>query len=203
MRWHRRRAVLIATSIVLTMGCAPDPSEPAPVTSPADALVARARSLELPMPYVPPPGDALEHHAAGFAKGMCSAVFVTGLDPDFAAENVGYFTAPPEERAKLEKPVLDRAARAVHVKVPHGVTRTAVHVGSQGCVALPIGQKTVSYTPVAVRPALPDPQTQPWPMGDVLPDASPAGVDIAKVRQAVDAAFSVPAEMPAAFVVTW
>ena len=58
------------------------------------ALIARAKSLELDTPYVPPPGDPLEHHASGFAKIMCSAVFITGLDPDFAAENVGYFTAP-------------------------------------------------------------------------------------------------------------
>jgi hypothetical protein len=36
-------------------------------------------------------------------------VFVTGLDPDFAAENVGYFTAPYEVRQKLGKPVIDRA----------------------------------------------------------------------------------------------
>src|SRR5438128_7639368 len=43
------------------------------------ALIARAKSLELDTPYVPPPGDALEHHAAGFAKIMCSAVFVTGI----------------------------------------------------------------------------------------------------------------------------
>ena len=58
------------------------------------ALIARATSLELDTPYVPPPGDPLEHHTAGFAKIMCSAVFITGLDPDFAAENVGYFTSP-------------------------------------------------------------------------------------------------------------
>ena len=30
----------------------------------------------------------------GIRQDMCSAVFITGLDPDFAAENVGYFTAP-------------------------------------------------------------------------------------------------------------
>jgi hypothetical protein len=58
------------------------------------ALIARAKSLELDTPYVPPPGEPLEHHTAGFAKIMCSAVFITGLDPDFAAENVGYFTSP-------------------------------------------------------------------------------------------------------------
>jgi hypothetical protein len=49
------------------------------------ALIARAKSLELDTPYVPPPGDPLEHHTAGYAKVMCSAVFITGLDPDFAA----------------------------------------------------------------------------------------------------------------------
>ncbi len=168
------------------------------------AMLERARSLELPTDYVPPPGDPLEHHAAGFAKVMCSAVFVTGLDPDFAAENVGYFTAPPEARGRLGRPVVDRAARAVHVAVPGGRTRTAVRVGSQGCVALPVGESAVRFTPTVVSSRLPPASSQAWPMGDALPDAPPpAGVDMAKIRQAVDAAFSEPAEMPAAFVVTW
>jgi hypothetical protein len=103
------------------------------------ALIARAKSLELNTPYVPPPGDALEHHASGFAKIICSAVFVTGLDPDFAAQNVGYFTAPYEVRHKLSKPVIDRAEKAVHVTLRNGVTRTAKCLGSQGCVTLPVG----------------------------------------------------------------
>jgi hypothetical protein len=29
-----------------------------------DALIARAKSLELNTPYVPPPGDPLAHHAS-------------------------------------------------------------------------------------------------------------------------------------------
>ena len=74
-------------------------SAPDPPPSPS-ALISRAKALELNTPYVAPPGDPLLHHAAGFAKVMCSAVFITGLDPDFAAENVGYFTAPYEMRAK-------------------------------------------------------------------------------------------------------
>jgi CubicO group peptidase (beta-lactamase class C family) len=44
-------------------------------------LIARAKSLELDTPYVPPPGDPLAHHAAGYAKVMCTAVFMTGLAP--------------------------------------------------------------------------------------------------------------------------
>jgi CubicO group peptidase (beta-lactamase class C family) len=172
--------------------------------SPREALIARAKSLELNTPYVPPPGDPLEHHASGFAKIMCSAVFITGLDPDFAAENVGYFTSPSRERAAMGKPVIDRAGRAVHVTLPNGVTRTAKDLGSQGCVTIPLGQSTVHFTPVQVTSRLPDPSTQPWPMGDVLPtDPLPKELDAAKVSQAVSAAFEAPAEMTAAFVVTW
>src|SRR2546425_8068818 len=133
------------------------------------ALIARAKSLELDTLYVPPPGDPLEHHTAGFAKVMCSAVFITGLDPDFAAENVGFFTSPYAERAKVGKPVIDRAAKAVHVALPNGVTLTAKYLGSQGCVTLPVGQNSVNFTPTHVETKLPDASTQPWPMGDVLP----------------------------------
>src|SRR5438046_7470650 len=108
-----------------------------------NALIARAKSFELDTPYVPPPGDPLTHHAAGFAKVMCSAVFLTGLGPDFAAENVGFFTAPYAERAKLGKPFIDRANKTVHIALPDGVTRTAKYLGSQGCVTLPIGESAV------------------------------------------------------------
>src|SRR5439155_293681 len=146
--------------------------------SPREALIARAKSLELDTLYVPPPGDALEHHTAGFAKVMCSAVFITGLDPDFAAENVGFFTSPYAERAKVGKPVIDRAAKAVHVALPNGVTLTAKYLGSQGCVTLPVGQNSVNFTPIHVETKLPDASTQPWPMGDVLPkDPLPEEVD--------------------------
>jgi len=169
-----------------------------------EALIARAKSFELDTPYVPPPGDPLEHHTAGFAKIMCSAVFITGLDPEFAAENVGYFTAPYAERAKVGKPVIDRANEAVHISLPTGVTRTAKYLGSQGCVTLPIGQTTVKFQPAAVKSALADPSTQRWPMGDVLADELlPAEMNAAKLQQAVDAAFAPAEAMTAAFVVTW
>src|SRR5713101_2737015 len=138
-----------------------------------DALIARAKSLELNTPYVPPPGDPLEHHTSGYAKITCSAVFITGLDPDFAAENVGYFTSPYAERAKVGKPVIDRVHKAVHITLPNGVTRTAIYLGDQGCVTLPVGKNSVNFTPVKLRSRLPDPSTQLWPMGDALPKDPP------------------------------
>jgi CubicO group peptidase (beta-lactamase class C family) len=172
--------------------------------SPRDALVARAKSFELDTPYVPPPGDPLEHHAAGFAKVMCSAVYMTGLSPEFAAENVGYFTGPYRERAKVGKPVIDRANQAVHIALPNGITRTAKYLGSQGCVTLPVGKTSVNFTPIQVKSALPDASTQPWPMGDVLPrQPLLKEVDEAKLKQAVSAAFETAQSMTAAFVVTW
>ena len=167
------------------------------------ALIARGQSLDLKTPYVPPPGEKIEHYASGYAKIMCTAVFITGLDPAFAAENVGYFTAPYEERAKLGTPKIDQQKRTVDVTMPNGTVRTAKQVGSQGCVTLPIGKTDVSFKPSSVTPKVPDPKTTLWPMGDVLPSGpSPAGVDMAKVQQAIDAAFD-PAALTGAFVVTY
>src|SRR5258708_1343428 len=169
-----------------------------------DSLIARAKALELNTPYVPPPGNALEHHAAGFAQIMCSAVFISGLDPDFAAENVGYVTAPYAERAKLGKPIIDRAGKAVHVTLPNGVRRTAKFLGDQGCVTLPMGRTSFDFKPIRFASALPAPATQAWPMGDLLPaDSLPPELDTAAIRAAVDTAFQPAAGMTAAFVVTW
>jgi len=158
-----------------------------------ETMLARAKKLELNTPYTPPPGDALSHHAAGFAKVMCSAVFLTGLDPDFARENVGYFTAPYEERVKMGHPVIDRANKQVHVTLPNGVKRTARLLGDQGCVTLPLGKDTLNFRPVPVPKAV---QKDAWKVDR-------AGLDAAKLQRAVDAAFEPEAGLTAAVVVTW
>ena len=72
--------------------------------NPRSKMLARAAKLELDTVYKAPPGDALSHHTAGYAKIMCSAVFITGLKPEFAAENVGYFVGPYAERGKVASP---------------------------------------------------------------------------------------------------
>ena len=173
-------------------------------TSPRDRMLARAESLELDTEYAPPPGDALEHHTSGFAKILCSAVFITGLDADFAAENIGYFTSPYEERAKVTQRGIDAGIHSVHLTLPNGVTRTAKLFGDQGCVTLPIGEESVYFTPVDVESKLPDSSTELWPMGDVVSDEPLSSeIDTEKVAQAVDAAFEPAEGMTAAFVVTW
>jgi len=189
--------------------CAPPPQAP-PVASDAAAerkaaLIARAASLELPTPYTPPPSDALSHHPSGFAKTMCSAVFITGLDLAFAAEHVGYFAAPYAMRAKLGAPVLDREKRTVSVTVPGGPTRVAVYTGpeSQGCITLAEGSDRLSFTPERIERRISVPATAPWPMGDTLPaDPLPSTLRADKLAEAVAAAFANPEGHTAAFVVT-
>src|SRR2546430_1150322 len=169
-----------------------------------DSLIARAKALELNTAYVPPPGTALEHDAAGCAQIMCSAVCITGLDPEFAAENVGYFTAPYDQRAKLGKPIIDRAGQAADAQHPHCVRRSAKFPGDQGCVPLPVGGSSLNFKPIRVASVLPDPATQAWPMGDVLPaDPLPPELDTGAIRAAVDTAFQPAGAMTAALVVTW
>ena len=167
------------------------------------AMLARAAEAELDTEYEAPPGDPLWHHTAGFAKTLCSAVFVTGLDPAFAAENVGFFSSPYEHRAHVTAIDVDGDQRRVHLTLPDGVVRTAKFNGDHGCVTLPIDAEDVFFEPVDIPSTLPDPWTQMWPMGDAVPVAPLAeGVDAAKVAQAVDAAFEPAEGMTAAFVVT-
>ena len=175
-----------------------------PAQEALEAMLARAEAAELDTEYVPPPGDPLWHHTSGFAKTLCSAVFVTGLDADFAAENVGFFSAPYEHRAHVTAVEVDRDQRQVHLTLPDGVVRTAKFNGDHGCVTLPIGADDVFFDPVDITSALPNPSTQPWPMGDVLPEEPlPAGIDTKKVAQAVAAAFEPAEGLTAAFVVTY
>ena len=181
------------------------PALPARIPPPSDAaLIARAKPLELPTPYEPPPGDPLEHHTSGYAKTMCSAVFITGLDPDVAAESVGYFTGPYAERKKVGKPVVDRQRQEIRIALPNGVLVAARRFGSQGCIALPRGRDDLFFKPVPVTPNLPNAQETPWPMGDRLSaEPLPAGIDRAKLTRAIDAAFEPADSLTSAFVVSY
>jgi len=216
LRWTIAFAAVVAAA--LTLACtAPDasaraakPAADAPAIPPRtpppsnEALLARAKSFELNTPYEPPPGDPLEHNTSGYAKTMCSAVFITGLDPEVAAESVGYFTGPYAERKKVSKPVVDRQKKEVRITLPNGVAVVARYFGSQGCIALPRGRDDVFFTPIDVPRHLPDAATTPWPMGDRLPgDPLPAGIDADKLKRAIDAAFDPPEGLTSAFVVTY
>ena len=135
---------------------------------------------------------------------MCSAVFLTGLDPEDAAANIGGFTSPFEERRHVVDTVVDFERQSVALTLPDGVTRVAKRYKNQGCVALPIGQDSPYFTPTDVARNLPPPETTAWPMGDLLPNAPwPVEVDMAKVEDALDSGFGPPEARTLALVVTY
>jgi CubicO group peptidase (beta-lactamase class C family) len=167
-------------------------------------MLARADALELDTDYTPPPGEPLHHHTSGFAKILCSGVFLTGLDPADAAAHVGGFTSPFDERAHVVDTVVDFDRQEVRLTLPDGVTRAAKVYGSQGCVTRPIGEDSVFFTPSVVEVNLPPAATTPWPMGDVLSgEPFPAELDMALVAEAVETAMGPAEARTQAFVVTY
>lgn len=168
------------------------------------AAAAAASRGQTPTPAqrpVPAPvGTARELGLAGYAKILCSGVFVSERDPKEAAANSAYWMLADGDADKVTY-AIDRAEKRVRATVGD-VTREARFYGDQGCIITPPGRSGIAFTPVAVKTSLPDAMTQPWPMGD-RPDATPfpAGVDRAKIDAAVDAAFADPAALTAAFVV--
>ncbi len=139
--------------------------------------------------------------AAGYAKILCSAIFVSGRGEAEARRNSAFFLTPESDRDRITTRV-DRDKQVVHVTVGDVVTRSAGYYGDQGCVIHPEGTESVLFTPVPVRTTLPDAGTMPWPMGDA-PDTAPwpADVDKARLDAAVDLAFSDPEALTAALVV--
>ncbi len=154
-------------------------------------------------PQYRPQGTALELGLAGYAKVVCSAIFVSGREPAEAARNSGIFLMPSAEQAHKATWTLDRERQTVRMALD-GITREAGYHGDQGCIIhRPDRASTpIAFTPVAVRTTLPDAMSQPWPMGD-KPDIAPFPPEVnrAKVDAAVDAAFADPEALTAAFVV--
>jgi len=149
-----------------------------------------------------PEGSPLELGLAGYAKVLCSAVFVSGRDPKEAARNSGYFLMPPGFE---EKPAwsIDRERKIVRMTLD-GMTREARYYGDQGCIIHQKDNPRIFFTPVPVTSSLPDAASQPWPMGDA-PDRTPLPPEIDRVRldAAVDAAFADPEALTAGFVVVY
>jgi CubicO group peptidase (beta-lactamase class C family) len=151
-------------------------------------------------PYPTPQGTATENGLAGFAKIMCSGVFVSGRTAEDVAQGSAYFFMPAAERSQV-KYTVDQHYKLVRASFGN-VTREARFYGDQGCIIMTPPKNDISFTRVPVPTKLPDAMTMPWPMGD-QPDKAPwpAGVDKAKMDAAVETAFSDPAAQTAAFLV--
>ena len=142
----------------------------------------------------------IELALAGYAKVLCSAVFVSGREPAEAFTNSGYFLMEDEQRAGVTY-VVDRERKLVRMTKGR-LTRTAKLYGDQGCIIHQQGHDGIYFTPVPVKTRLPDAASQPWPMGDAPPKTPPSsGIDLARVEKALDLAFADPEGLTAAVVI--
>ena len=148
-----------------------------------------------------PPNDPDSWGLAGTAKILCSALFVSGRDETEARAHVTpYFMGGKVD--SITSMQVDRERQLVRLTLSGRITREARRYGDQGCVIHQPGRDSVFFSPVRVSTMLPSAASMPWPMGDLLPESPPpAGVDTARLRQAVDAAFATPEGLTAAFLV--
>jgi CubicO group peptidase (beta-lactamase class C family) len=186
--WSIRSTALLCISIPLTLA------------STLPALVP-PQSAQVPATPTPVPvGTHTELGVAGYAKVLCSAVFVSGRDTDEAAKNSAYWFMPREEADKVTYSV-DRDQKLARASFGN-ITREARFYGDQGCIIQSSARPGIHFKPVPVKTALPEASTQPWPMGDRADDVPlPPEVDKGKLDAAVNAAFSEPAGLTAAFLV--
>jgi CubicO group peptidase (beta-lactamase class C family) len=148
----------------------------------------------------PPVGTHTELGLQGSAKVLCSAVFVSGRDPSEFAKNSGFWFMPAGEADKVTWTV-DRERKVVTTTLGE-ISRSARFYGDQGCIIDRRGRNGVEFTPVPVKTTLPDAMSQPWPMGDRVPDTPlPPEIDAAKLVLAMDTAFADPVARTAGMVV--
>jgi hypothetical protein len=95
------------------------------------ATLAAQQAVRRPSAFAPQ-GTPIAVGLAGFAKVLCSAVFVSGRDPVEAFRDSGYSLFPDDQRAGVTY-AIDREAKLV--RMTHGaVTRIARFYGDQGCI---------------------------------------------------------------------
>src|SRR5437899_2647444 len=94
------------------------------------ALVARQAAKEA-LAYTVV-GTPTELGLAGYAKILCSAVFVSGRDADEAAKTSAYWMMPSAEQDKVAWTV-DRGQKLVRASLG-SITREAKLYGDQGCI---------------------------------------------------------------------
>jgi CubicO group peptidase (beta-lactamase class C family) len=146
-----------------------------------------------------PHGTHTENGLAGYAKILCSGVFVSGRAPEDVVRGSAYFFMPQAEQDKVQW-TIDRQAKLARASLGP-ITREARYYGDQGCIIQNPEHPGIAFRPVPVRTRLRDAATQAWPMGDRTATTVTSSGSRAKLDAAADAAFGDPAAMTAAFLV--
>ena len=150
--------------------------------------------------YPTPTGSPTVNGLAGFAKILCSAVFISGRDEAEAAKDSAYFFMPRDEQDKVTW-AIEPQVKAVTATFGTE-SRSAMYTGDQGCIIQNPDSPGIHFKPVEVKTSLPPADTQAWPMGDKADAAPPqTGANADLLSKALDAAFADPNALTQAFLV--
>jgi hypothetical protein len=105
------------------------------------ALAARQSAPSYPTPEGSPTVNGL----AGFAKILCSAVFISGRNDAEAARNSAYFFMPRAEQDKVTW-TIDKETRTVTATFGAD-SQSAKFYGDQGCIIQNPKQPGIHFTP--------------------------------------------------------
>src|SRR5215510_1776031 len=123
----------------------------------AAALVAGLGALAAQPPVPGPSGTHTQNGLAGYAKILCSGVFVSGRTPEDVVRGSAYFFMPQAEQDKVQW-TIDRQAKLARASLG-AITREARYYGDQGCIIKNPETPGIHFTPVPVRTRLPDAAT--------------------------------------------
>ncbi len=126
---------------------------------------------------------------SGFAaKGMCSGVFVGHRSPaSVAARELSFFPI------SLARTTVNPADSSVTATVFGLAKRKAVYRRGLGCALLAdTPEETVKVQAFLLPSPSFSPDTVAWPLGSVLPDTLPPGVNVARLNSVLHAAIDPP-----------
>ena len=197
----RRRPRAARWAMATLLAITPIVALAVPSGAPASAPQTRAVRANAP------DTEAREHIAAMAAHHLCAGVFVVGRVHDRSPEEVLAMDVARFPGFNWQKDFeyeVDMEERSASVWGPGVVPpRKARYHGDQGCTILPKGVDRVFFQPIDVVSSLPDPSTQPWPLGDVGAHATFSEVDETKLAAALDWAIAQDEQNTRALVVVY
>jgi len=119
------------------------------------------------------------------SKGMCSSVFVAGKDPErVKREDLSFF---PISMAKTE---IDFNEKSVTASILGLSRRKAIFREGLGAViVMDTPEQELKAQSFNIPDPGYDPDTMPWPKGNILPLKRPEGVDYDRLKEVIDNAF--------------
>lgn len=136
---------------------------------------------------------------AATAKVLASAIFVSDRRLEEAMQNSAPLPAGTPDSEPLYTVEVDEQRRELTLTLNNGISRTARHIGDQGCIIIPTTED-LKFTPVPVQSKLGDATHQHWPIGDA-PALAPSPIQPGSLHAAVESAFANADDCTAAFLV--